>query len=304
MTNRADLISYAMLITLAAIFGSNFLMTKIAVQELEPLTIVTIRLAIAAAVLMSIMLVARTPWPDRRMWLPLVLTALFGHTLPYFLITWGQEVVDAGLAVIFMAIMPLFTIVLAHIVTDDEKLTPWLVTGFAIALAGVVILFGVDKLLKFDGTSLRQYALLAAALCYGTNAVLTRQLRGMPWQTMAGVQTAFAFGLTVPLVIGLGLITALPDGVSTGVALSVVYTGLFPTALGAVMIFLIVERAGASFLSQINFLVPLFGVAFALVFGGESLPGNAILALLLILIGVALSRRQSKPAIRPVNKGA
>ena len=299
---KGGLADYALIVLLAAIFGSNFMMTKIAVAEVQPLTIVAARLVIAAAFLVIVAFAARVAWPSGGIWWPILLSAVFGNTLPFFLITWGQEVVDAGLAAIFMAIMPLCTILIAHLVTDDEKLGFWVVTGFLMALAGVVVLFGVDKLAQFDGTSLRQYALLAAAMCYGINAVITKRLTGLPWQSMAAAQVVLAAAVTLPFIMLSGSGELWPEDVSVGAAASIVYTGIMPTAVGAIMLLLIIKRAGASFLSQINFMVPLFGVGFAMLFLGERLPANAALALALILCGVALSRRRPRSAIRPVNK--
>ena len=298
----SSLANYLLLILLAAIFGSNFMMTKISVAEIEPLWIVGSRLALAAVVLVIVMLIARSAWPKGQVWIWLVLTAIFGHALPYFLITWGQEVVDAGLSAIFMAIMPLFTILIAHLVTDDEKLSRWVLMGFALAFAGVVVLFGVDKLASFDGTSLRQYALLGAALCYGVNAVMTKKLTGLAWQSMAAIQVGLAVCVTLPVILVIS--PPLPIDVSTKALVALLYTGIMPTAVGAIMVLVLIRRAGAAFLSQINFLVPLFGTAFAIVFLGEHLPANAAIALLLILAGVALARWRPNREPLSINRGA
>ena len=278
------------------------MMTKISVAEIEPLWIVGSRLALAAVVLVIVMLIARSAWPKGQVWIWLALTAIFGHALPYFLITWGQEVVDAGLSAIFMAIMPLFTILIAHLVTDDEKLSRWVLMGFALAFVGVVVLFGVEKLARFDGTSLRQYALLGAALCYGVNAVMTKKLTGLAWQSMAAVQVALAVCLTLPVILMID--PPLPVEVSTKALAALLYTGIMPTAVGAIMVLVLIKRAGAAFLSQINFLVPLFGTAFAILFLGEHLPANAAVALLLILAGVALARWRPNREPLSINRGA
>ncbi len=295
--------SYALLFLLAMIFGSNFMMTKIAVAEIEPLTIVSGRLVIAMVVLLAVMFLAGTAWPTGAVWWPLALTAVFGHALPYFLITWSQEVIDAGLAAIFMAVMPLFTILVAHFVTDDEKLNRFVIAGFALAFCGVVLLFGTDRLGSFDGTSLRQYALLAAALCYGINALLTKKLTGLPWQSMAAGQLVAAVTITVPLALFIGGINFVPKHASAPALMSLLYTGIVPTALGAIMIFIIVGRAGASFLSQINFLVPLVGVAMSIAFLGETLPPNGFVALAAILMGVAIARWRPNRKTISINKG-
>ena len=82
-----------------------------------------------------------------------------------------------------------------------------------------------------------------------------------------------------------------------------IYTAIFPTAIGSILIILIIRRTSASFLSQINFLVPLFGVAFAMIFLDEALPANGAVALFIILCGVALARRLPKRELISFNKG-
>ena len=93
------------------------------------------------------------------------------------------------------------------------------------------------------------------------------------------------------------------DTVGWDVWASVLYSGIMPTALGAVMIVIIIGRTGASFLSQINFLVPVLGVVFSIILLGERLPTNGFTALAIILAGVALARRRPKRDIISINKG-
>ena len=279
------------------------MMTKIAVAEVQPLAIVAARLVIAAGFLAIVALAAKVAWPKGSIWWPILLTAIFGNTLPFFLITWGQEVVDAGLAAIFMAIMPLCTILIAHLVTDDEKLGFWVVAGFLIALTGVVCAFWHRQ-----AGAIRRH--VAAPICAPRRCdVLRYQCRHHEAADRFTVAKHGGCTGCSCRRCDITLRRARRSAGSSGLVmfrrappLSIVYTGIMPTAVGAIMLLLIVKRAGASFLSQINFMVPLFGVGFAMLFLGERLPANAALALALILCGVALSRRHPRPATRPVNK--
>jgi len=291
---------YMMLVILAAVFGSNFMMTKISLQSLPPMFVVSFRLAVAAALLVAIMLAARKWFPKGRIWIPLFASAFFGHTLPFSLLAWGQQSVDAGLAAILMASMPLFTLFLAQVFTQDEKPNRFSVAGFAIALVGIVVLFGPDKLMSLADQSVRQYAIILAAMSYGVNAIVTKQLVGIPWQQSAASFMVAALVLSFPMLLleDLSAISA-----STGEWAATIYTGVMPTALGAVLVIYLVRTTSASFLSQINFLVPLFGVLFAILFLGEVLPANGAIALMIILVGVALARRRPKREIISINKG-
>jgi len=287
---------YALLVLLAAILGSNFMMTSVTVAYLPPMLVVTMRLAIAAACLLAVALVAGKAFPRGAIWLPIALSAFFGHTLPFALLAWGQQTVDAGVAAILMATMPLFTLFLAQVLTDDEKPNRYAVAGFALALGGIVILFGPDKLFSLADQSIRQYAVACAALCYGINAIITKQLTGLPWQTMSASFMGLALVFSLPLLL-LDDLSSVSGPTHAWAALA--YTGVMPTAIGAILIVMVVKRAGASFLSQINFLVPICGAFFAVVFLGDTLPANALVALAIILTGVAIARRRPKPVIQP-----
>jgi len=286
---KPGLTDYALLLTLAGIFGASFMMTKIAVAEVPPATIVFARLIIAAAlVAVAMMLVRQNLKVMFSHWKVVMLAALTGNALPFFLISWGQEKVDAGLTAILMAVMPLITLVLAHFFTGDEKLNIYKTFGFCLGLVGVAVLIGFDKLTSLGNEIIRQYAIMAAACCYAIHAVISRRLTGLPRQAVA---TSVLF-VSALMMLPLSVLIDQPWNltVSADAWISIIALGVFPTAIGTLMLFAIVQRQGAGFLSQINFLVPVFGVLWAIVFLGEVLPANAALALLIILAGVAISR--------------
>ena len=287
--NKPSLIDYALLIVLSAMFGASFLLIKIAIVELPTLTLVATRLVIAAAILWGAMKMAGEKFPrGAYIWFWIGLAALFGNALPWWLITWGEVKVDAGLTAILMATMPLSTLLLAHFFTHDEKLNIWKVMGVALGIFGVIVLIGYDKLTALGDDTIRQYAIALAAISYGVNAIVTKQLVGYPRRAMATSLMLVSLLIVLPFTIASDpLMEAIP---SKEVLISVVLLGIFPSALGTLMIFSIVARQGASFLSQINFLVPVFGVFWSYLLLSEQLAYNAIWALVLILSGVALAR--------------
>jgi len=280
---------YLLMTTLAAMFGASFMMTKIAVVDVPPTTIAFSRIAIAAVILLVTMkLVGEHLQSLAGHWKMIFLAGLFGTVFPFSLISWGQVKVDAGLTAILMAVMPLLTIVLAHFFTGDEKLNIYKVIGFCLGLLGVAVLIGFDKLATLGDETVRQYAIMIAALCYGIHAIISKYLTDLPRQAVsAGVLLVstlfllpFSFYLDQPWNLE----------ISNASWAMLILLGIFPTALGTLMIFAIVARQGAGFLSQINFLVPVFGVLWAVLLISETLPGNAIWALLIILTGVAIAR--------------
>lgn len=280
---------YLLLSALAIIFGGSFILTNLSVQSISPLTVVASRLCLAAAMMYPVMRYYKMQLPaPGRIWLFIVASAFFGNALPFGLISWAQVRVDAGLTAILMAIMPLMTVLLAHAVTTDEKMNRFKLIGVFFGLAGVVVLMGIDKLGSLGDEMLRQYAVAAGAMCYAVNAIITKYLTGIPKLSMMTALLVVASIMMLPLSIVFDHPWTLTPTMSSVAA--VVGLAVGPTALATLMILVIIERQGASFLSQINFMVPLAGVIMARFFLDELLPTSAWLALFLILLGIALSR--------------
>ena len=168
---------YLLLTTLAAIFGLSFIFTNISVREVPPLTVAASRLFIALLIMYPIMLGAgqRLP-PHGKIWIYIFLSGLFGNALPFALVSWGQVKVDAGLSAIFMAVMPLSTILLAQILTNDERINRWKMAGVLLGFAGIVVLMGKNSFTSLGDEVLRQTAILIAAISYALNAIITRKL--------------------------------------------------------------------------------------------------------------------------------
>ncbi|MBX2837426.1 MAG: DMT family transporter [Gammaproteobacteria bacterium] len=287
-TSSPRLSDYALLTGLAIIFGSSFMFTSIAVQELSPVVLAWLRVFIALLILYPLMWMAGEHLPKSgRLWLFIVASALFGNAIPFWLIGWGQIKVEAGLTAIFMAIMPLTTIVLAQFFTQDEKLNRWKVCGVLFGLAGVIVLMGWDALRSIGDDTLRQLAILLAAVCYAINAIITKQLLSVPKKSMIAALMLSSVLLLLPWLLIEAPWSVRPSATAIG---AVVMLAIGPTAIATLLILVIIDRQGASFLSQINFMVPVFGVLFGTVFLAERLSPNAYIALVLILVGVALSR--------------
>ncbi|MBX2823464.1 MAG: DMT family transporter, partial [Gammaproteobacteria bacterium] len=263
--------------------------THIAVQSIPPLTVAAMRLFIALLILYPVMRLAGQRLPAMgRLWFYIIGASFFGNAFPFALISWGQVRVDAGLTAILMAIMPLMTVLLAHWVTVDEKLNRYKFVGVLLGLLGVVVLMGWDKLGELGDQMLRQYAIAGAALCYSVNALLTKKLTQVARLPMMAALMLASSILLLPFSLVLERPWELPLAANSMTAVLILAVG--PTAVATLMILMLVDRQGASFLSQINFMVPLFGVAFAWIFLGERLPVNAWAALVIILLGILLSR--------------
>ncbi len=290
---RPKLSDYGLLTLIAVIFGGSFVLINLALVSIPAATIVAGRLGMAVIIFLAVMWAVGQSLPrSPRIWFNVTASAIFGNALPFFLITWGQKSVDAGLAAILFAVMPLMTIFLAHFFTVDEKLNRYKLLGFLFGLGGVVVLIGFDNLSAIGNQALGQFAILAGALCYAINVIILKSLAGLPrYGTLAAVLLV-SFLLTLPLALLYDMPWQLQFTSSSLVALIIL--GIIATAFGNYLRFEIVDRQGATFLAQNNYMMPLFGVFWAWVILSEQPPLNALFAMVLILAGVAIARFGNK----------
>lgn len=286
---------WLLLVTLSLLWGSSFALTRIAVAELEPAMLVVGRNLLASLALLGLVLLLGRAWPrGGRLWGFMLAIAVVGNMTPFLLISWGQQRIDSGLAGILMAIMPLMTLVLAHFLVAVERMTSARLAGFVIGFAGILALVGPAALRELGGqgeTLLAQLAVLLAACCYAINTIIARHKPASDaWSTSALV-LGMACLLTLPLAL-LPAESAWPTGLSSAALWAVVVLGVLCTALGSVVYFTLVAAAGPTFLSLINYLIPLWAVAIGLLFLGERPEWNHLLALGMILLGVGVSQRR------------
>ena len=291
---NAKLADWLGLVALVIMFGSAFMFIKLAVQDFSPSMVAAGRIQVAAVMLVVVVLIRRESFGFlRETWPLLVALAIFGDCLPFYLISWGQQSVDSSIAGILMAVMPLTTIVLAHFFIPGERLTVLRVIGFLLGFAGILILLGPAALARLESginMVIPMLSILAGAVCYAINTILAKRL---PKESYLAISTA---------VLVIASLIMLPALLSTngewGIRfssigfLSLLVLGIFPTALATILYFAVIARTGPSFMSQINYLIPVWAVLMGGVFLNESVGTNAILALAIILLGIAIAQRQ------------
>ena len=282
-------LDYILLTTLAVIFGLSFIFTSISVREIPPLTVTAARLFVALVIIYPIMRLHKQRLPPvGKIWIYIFLSGLLGNALPFALVSWGQVKVEAGLSAIFMAVMPLATIVFAQFLTNDERINRWKLAGVLLGFIGIIVLMGFDSLSDLGGETLRQLAILMAAISYALNAIVTRKLTSIPRYSMVSALMITACIMIVPASLILDNPWQL--SISLKSAFSILALAIGSTAIATLLILVIIDRSGATFLSQINFMVPLFGVLFGTMLLSETLSANAYVALLIIILALALSR--------------
>lgn len=296
--------NWALLSFLGLIWGGSFPAVEVALAGFGPLSIAAARITIAALMLLAVAARMGHGLPEfatptgRRIWLHALGMAIFTNALPFALLSWGQQYVTAGFAGITMAVVPLVVLPLAHFLVPGEAMTRRKGVGFAVGFVGVVILIGPQSLLLASGAALEPLARLAclgATVCYALGSIITRLSPPVSQLSFSAAALALAAIIMLPLAL---LVEGLPaPAMPTGAWVAVAYLGLIPTALATVILVRIIRDAGPSFMSLVNYQVPVWAALMGVVFLSEQLPTRFITALGLILAGLAISQgRRRGPA--------
>lgn len=262
--------------------------TAISVQTVSPYSIVFIRVVTGALVLTLVVYAKglQIPFTLPAWGIFFVLGAL-GNLLPFFLIAWGQQTIDSGLAGMIMAVMPLITMVLAHYFVEGENLNRYKLIGFFMGLSGITLLLGP----VFEGGSqslLSGIAIFLAATSYAVNSILVRRFPHYnPLVAAAGVLIAASICM-FPIWLQAGAIDF--SSISFNSLIAVIWLGIGPTGFASIILFYVIQRAGPTFLSTINYLIPVVAFLSGVFILSEPVNASSILALIIILCGIALTR--------------
>jgi len=284
---RMGPIEWAFLILLSILWGGTFLFAKIALVEIPPLTVVFSRLAMASIVLLLATRAMGLSGGFRPGWRDFAVLGLINNVLPFCLIFWGQTKISIGLASILNATTPLFSVLVAHFMTRDEKLTPLRAAGVAVGIAGVVAMIGFDALSTLGSSVPHQLAVLAAALSYGFAGVYSRRFKGARPMAIATGQLTASAVLMAPLTLLIDQPWALPIP-SDKVLGCLLALGLFSTALAYFLYFRIITASGATNAALVTFLVPVSALALGALLLGETIGGSQLFGMLLIALGLSL----------------
>lgn len=280
--------NFGWLLILASLWGPSFLFIKVAVAEIPPISLVAGRVSLAAIVLYLILRLQGGQLPNfGSIWKHFAFMGLVHNALPFVLFSWGEMHIASALAAILNGTTPLFTILLAHIFIEDDRLTPTKLTGVMIGFSGLLLLIGPS--LVTDGLQVTTLGLLAIALaagCYGIAIVYSRKnLRGLPPLVAPTAQLTLASLYLLPLSLWLEqpYNLAMPSWPATG---SLLTLAIFGTAIAFVVYYHALERIPASSLSMVTYLIPIIGTVLGVVVLNEQLGWNTYLGCALILLGV------------------
>lgn len=287
---KMDAFDWVMLITLATVWGGSFLFNAILVAELPVITIVAIRVTVAALALWGFVRVTGRAIPTApEVWGALLILGVLNNAIPFSLIVQGQTQITSGLASILNATTPLFTILVAGFFLTDERFSVLRVLGVIVGFSGVILMVGPEALGGLGADFWAQLCALGAALSYGFASVFGRRFRELrvdPVMVATGQVTMSSLVLW-PIALW---IDGPQDilGLSFNAAASMFGLAVLCTSFAYILYFRILERAGATNISLVTFLVPISAIILGVLVLGESIFIKEIIGMSLIGLGLAI----------------
>lgn len=281
-------IEWAMLIVLSAIWGGSFFFFAVIIKELPVFTIVFFRVFLATVALWLYVLVSRQALPNfQPIWHNFFLMGFFNNVIPFSLIVWGEQRVAPGLAAVLNATTPFFAVIVAHLTTQNEKLTWNRFAGALVGLIGVAALVGFDAIKNLGVDLWFQLAIVLASVSYGISTIFGRRMAGIPPLVTAASQTAASSLMLLPLMLMLDhpFSLAMP---SFKVIVYLVALALLCTAIAYLIFFNIVKRAGMTNVTLVTLLVPISAMVLGAMLLNEQISARHFLGMAVIGIGLAL----------------
>src|SRR4051794_8872752 len=280
---------WTILVTLAVIWGGAFLFIGVAVRHVPPLTYVWLRVTIAAIAMWGyIHFRGESVQLPRQVWGSMLVLALLNNALPFALFGWSQTHIASGLASILNATTPIWGVVVAHFLTNDERMSPRKIAGVLLGFGGVATMIGPSLLSSLGTSALAQLACVTASLSYAVAAVWARRFkrRGIsPMSVTTGQLTAGALTmLPISMIVDRPWTHSFPPITAWG---AIIALALFCTAFGYVLYFRLIETSGATNALLVTLLVPPVAILLGALFLNETLAPQDFSGLALIALGLA-----------------
>jgi len=276
------------LLLLGVIWGGSFFFAKIAVEEMPPLTLVFFRVSLGAMLLAIYIALSGRNFPlGRTVWSAFLVMGLINNVIPFSLLFWGQTQISSGLASILNATTPIFTVIVAHLFTNDEKLNWHKLLGIVLGFVGVSVMLGAGMVDSISNPPIAMLACLGAAVSYAFAGVFGRRFAKLgvgPARVALGQLTGSSL-IMLPIVIVFDP-PITPQSYTTATLLSVLGLAVICTALAYILFFRILSTGGATNLSLVTLIVPASAIVLGVVFLNEQLSLIEMVGLSLITLGL------------------
>lgn len=272
---------------LACCWGPSFLFIKIAVQSISPIAIANLRVAIGALLLYTILKFKKINLPKFGCsWKHFAVMGFFSCALPFALFAIGEQYIGSSLAAIVNGATPLFTLVIAHFFTENDRLTKAKILGSVVGFSGLFVLV-TPSLLKAHTTTFGIIASTLAAAAYGVGFVYAKKnIHGFKPLVVPTAQLFLASLFLLPFTLMENPLTI--QSISLSSALSILGLAVFGTASAFVIYYKLLTATSATYVAAVNYVLPIFGVVLGMIVLDESLEWNAYLGSIMILVGVMI----------------
>ena len=218
---------------------------------------------------------------------------LIGNFIPFSLISWSEQFIQSNTAGLLLSVAPIFTLFLSYFFIKEGKFFLRNFISILIGFLGVLFIFGFDTLTyissKQSGNFFPKLAVIIAALGYVISAILAYKVKYINTITLTTFVTICAALISLPFMI----ITEFTNTSSFNFnsLMSLLYLGIFPTAIAFVLRFHLISKAGPVFLSYVAYLIPVFAIFWGYIILKETISQSTLIGIVLILLGVFLSQR-------------
>jgi drug/metabolite transporter (DMT)-like permease len=280
---------YALLALLGLVFGSTYMFISVGLATIPPLTLAALRALVGFLALASLAAAFGHEIPrDARSWRAFLMIGFFGGILPFTLMSLAQQFIESSLASIIITSMPLFTLALAHLFTDDRASKRKL-AGVLIGFAGILLLLGPAALKGQSSSLLGQFLYLGVASSFAVMGVLIRRLGAGAGTVL--IRTACSQAVATSILVPIAFIAERPLAMapSTQSTLGVLALGLLSSTLGQFLVFRLNATAGPNFTSANNYIGPPVGIMWGILLLGEEVTWLRLAAMLVIFAGIAFA---------------
>ena len=278
---------WSLILLLSVIWGGSFFFIGVAVKELPPLTIVLGRVFLGSSLLLLFAYIKGHKIPSSlKIWGLFLVMGCLNNVIPFCLIVWGQTHIESGLASILNATTPIFSVILAPLLTKDEKFTTNRISGVLLGWVGVIVLIGLESLSRLGIGFLAQLAILGASLSYACAAIFARNFKNIhPVVAAAGMLSCSTL-----IMLPLALYIDQPWQLSVSITpiLAVVGLATICTSVAYLIYFRILASAGATNAVLVTLLVPISAIILGWLFLGERLDWNAFVGMAFIFGGLII----------------
>ena len=286
---KPTLSDFLLVVLLGTLWGSAFAAIKVGVEEVGPVILVFVRVAIACALIWAWLLWRGVRIPStRRQWAMLTVMGMLNTVIPFWLIAWAEQFIASGVAALIMSSGPLLALVLAHFTTGDDRFTVYKFAGVLLGISGVATVIGTEALQGGNGDLTPALAIFLANVCFVISGAMIRHVPDTSAEAMAGANMGVALVAMLPFLAFIEM-PSVSEISLPGIA-ALLYLGIFVSGFSYVLRFHIATTVGVSYMTLAAYIMPVAGVILGALLLGEAIVPATVIALVLTVAGLLVAR--------------